>query len=433
MAKEKFGTRLAHAWDAFMNKDPTPYTSSSGGIISSYRPDIRYVRGGNERSVVTAVYDRIATDVSMLSYHHAEIDENGAFKKIIKSKLDTCLSLSANLDQTGRDLIKDSVVSLFDEGAIAIVPTLATINPKDTDAWMPIELRTGKIVNWYPYEVDVEIYNPYTGMFQQMRFEKKKIAIIQNPYYRIMNANGSVAKRLMAKLSLGDVFDERIASDKMNLIVQLPYAVSSGLKTAEAKARVNNLTAQMQSNPYGIAYIGVNEKITQLNRAIDNGIRDNIKDLKEMLYSQLGITQEIMDGTADEQTMINYYSRTIGPVAKAIRDEFSRKFISQTARTQNQDIVYYRNPFELTPVSKIADIADKFTRNEILSPNELRGIVGYKPSDDPSANELRNRNINQARSAQPSLDGAPPEGTYPEMPNEAETPSDTLSVPIDSV
>lgn len=426
MAKEKFGTRLAHAWDAFMNKDPTPYTSSSGGIISSYRPDIRYVRGGNEKSVVTAVYDRIATDVSMLTFHHAEIDENGAFKKIIKSKLDVCLSLSANLDQTGRDLIKDTVVSMFDEGSIVVVPTSATINPKDTDAWMPVELRTAKVINWYPDSVDVEIYNPYTGMFQQMRFDKKKVAIIQNPYYRIMNANGSVAKRLMNKLSLGDVFDERIASDKMNMVVQLPYAVSGKLKSAEANARINDMTNQMKSNPYGIAYIGSNEKITQLNRAIDNGIRDNIKELKDMLYAQLGITQAIMDGTADEQTMINYYSRTVGPVAKAIRDEFSRKFISQTARTQNQDVVYYRNPFELTPVSKIADIADKFTRNEILSPNELRGIVGYKPSDDPSANELRNRNINQSKDSmqQPSF------GEYQE---DVETPSDTLDVPVDSV
>ena len=426
MAKEKFGTRLAHAWDAFMNnKDPTPYTSSSGGIITSYRPDIRFIRGGNEKSIVTAVYDRIATDVSMLSYHHAEIDENGSFKKIIKSKLDFCLSLSANLDQTGRDLIKDCVVSLFDEGTIAIIPTLTTINPKDTDAWMPVELRVAKVVNWYSTWVDVEIYNPNTGMFQQMRFDKKKIAIIQNPYYRIMNANGSVAKRLMAKLSLGDVFDERIASDKMNMVVQLPYAVSGKLKSAEANARINDMTNQMKSNPYGIAYIGSNEKITQLNRAIDNGIRDNIKELKEMLYSQLGITQAIMDGTADEQTMINYYSRTVGPVAKALRDEFSRKFISQTARTQNQDIIYYRNPFELTPVSKIADIADKFTRNEILSPNELRGIVGYKPSDDPSADELRNRNINQSKMAmQPQFD---------EYQDDVETPSDTLDVPVDSV
>ena len=426
MAKEKFGTRLAHAWDAFMNKDPTPYTSSSGGIISSYRPDIRYVRGGNEKSVVTAVYDRIATDVSMLTFHHAEIDENGAFKKIIKSKLDVCLSLSANLDQTGRDLIKDTVVSMFDEGTIVVVPTSTTINPKDTDAWMPVELRTAKVINWYPDSVDVEIYNPYTGMFQQMRFDKKKVAIIQNPYYRIMNANGSVAKRLMNKLSLGDVFDERIASDKMNMVVQLPYAVAGKLKSAEANARIADMTNQMRSNPYGIAYIGSNEKITQLNRAIDNGIRDNIKELKDMLYSQLGITQAIMDGTADEQTMINYYSRTVGPVAKAIRDEFSRKFISQTARTQNQDVVYYRNPFELTPVSKIADIADKFTRNEILSPNELRGIVGYKPSDDPSANELRNRNINQSKASmqQPSFD---------EYQEDVETPSDTLDVPVDSV
>lgn len=429
MVKEKFGTRLAHAWDAFMNKDPTPYTSSSGGIISTYRPDIRYVRGGNEKSVVTAVYDRIATDVSMLTFHHAEIDENGSFKKIIKSKLDACLSLSANIDQTGRDLIKDMVVSLFDEGVVASVPTSATINPKDTDAWMPIEMRTAKIVNWYPTQVDVEIYNPHTGMFEQMRFDKKKIAIIQNPYYRIMNANGSVAKRLMAKLSLGDVFDERIASDKMNMVVQLPYAVSGKLKSADANARIADMTNQMRSNPYGIAYIGSNEKITQLNRAIDNGIRDNIKELKDMLYSQLGITQAIMDGTADEQTMINYYSRTVGPVAKAIRDEFSRKFISQTARTQNQDIVYYRNPFELTPVSKIADIADKFTRNEILSPNELRGIVGYKPSDDPSANELRNRNINQSNAGI----GLPPEEYPEEYPEDVETPSDTLDVPVDSV
>ena len=429
MVKEKFGTRLAHAWDAFMNKDPTPYTSSSGGIISTYRPDIRYVRGGNEKSVVTAVYDRIATDVSMLTFHHAEIDENGSFKKIIKSKLDTCLSLSANIDQTGRDLIKDMVVSLFDEGVVASVPTSATINPKDTDAWMPIEMRTAKIVNWYPTQVDVEIYNPHTGMFEQMRFDKKKIAIIQNPYYRIMNANGSVAKRLMAKLSLGDVFDERIASDKMNMVVQLPYAVSGKLKSAEANARIADMTNQMRSNPYGIAYIGSNEKITQLNRAIDNGIRDNIKELKDMLYSQLGITQAIMDGTADEQTMINYYSRTVGPVAKAIRDEFSRKFISQTARTQNQDIVYYRNPFELTPVSKIADIADKFTRNEILSPNELRGIVGYKPSDNPSANELRNRNINQSNAGM----GLPPEEYPEEYQEDVETPSDTLDVPVDSV
>ena len=429
MAKEKFGTRLAHAWDAFMNKDPTPYTSSSGGIISTYRPDIRYVRGGNEKSVVTAVYDRIATDVSMLTFHHAEIDENGSFKKTIRSKLDTCLSLSANLDQTGRDLIKDTVVSMFDEGCIVVVPTVATINPKDTDAWMPTELRVGKAVNWYPDSVDVEIYNPYTGVFEQMRFNKKKVAIIQNPYYRIMNANGSVAKRLMNKLSLGDVFDERIASDKMNMVVQLPYAVSGKLKSAEANARIADMTNQMRSNPYGIAYIGSNEKITQLNRAIDNGIRDNIKELKDMLYSQLGITQAIMDGTADEQTMTNYYSRTVGPVAKAIRDEFSRKFISQTARTQNQDIIYYRNPFELTPVSKIADIADKFTRNEILSPNELRGIVGYKPSDDPSANELRNRNINQANvGMQPPLDEYQDE--YQE---DVETPSDTLDVPVDSV
>ena len=285
MVKEKFGTRLAHAWDAFMNKDPTPYTSSSGGIISTYRPDIRYVRGGNEKSVVTAVYDRIATDVSMLTFHHAEIDENGSFKKTIRSKLDTCLSLSANLDQTGRDLIKDTVVSMFDEGCIVVVPTVATINPKDTDAWMPTELRVGKAVNWYPDSVDVEIYNPYTGVFEQMRFNKKKVAIIQNPYYRIMNANGSVAKRLMNKLSLGDVFDERIASDKMNMVVQLPYAVSGKLKSAEANARIADMTNQMRSNPYGIAYIGSNEKITQLNRAIDNGIRDNIKELKDMFYA----------------------------------------------------------------------------------------------------------------------------------------------------
>lgn len=393
--EQSLGSRLRHAWNAFRNRDPT-VNYEDGGASYYRRPDRIHLTRGNERSLVTSVYNRIALDVAAIGIKHCKVDENGRYLYDMKSELNNCLNLSANEDQTGRAFIQDVVMSMLDEGCVAIVPTDTTLNPKETQSYDILSMRTGKIIQWRPQQVQIRLYNESTGKKEEIWLPKKTVAIVENPLYAVINEPNSTMQRLMRKLSLLDVTDEQTASGKLDLIIQLPYVIKTDARRQQAEARRKDIEMQLAGSKYGIAYTDGTERITQLNRSVENNLMKQVEYLTNLLYSQLGVTQAVLEGTADEQAMLNYYSRTIEPIVSAIVDEMKRKFLSKTARTQFQTITFFRDPFKLVPINNIADIADKFTRNEILTSNELRQIIGMKPSEDPKADELRNSNISQS-------------------------------------
>lgn len=395
--------RLQHAWNAFMNRDPT-YNYQDLGNSYSIRPDRPRFTRGNERSIVTSVYNRIALDVSAISIQHVRLDDNDRFKEQMNTGLNSCLTLSANTDQTGRAFIQDAVMSMLDEGCVAIVPIDTTTNPNISDSYDILTMRTAKILDWYPNHVRIRVYNERTGRQEETIVPKKMVAIVENPLYAVINEPNSTMQRLVRKLGLLDVTDEQTASGKLDLIIQLPYIIKTEAKRQQAEERRKNIEMQLAGSKYGIAYTDGTERITQLNRSLENNLMKQIEYLTSMLYSQLGITQSILDGTADEKTMLNYYSRTIEPIVSAIVDEMKRKFLTKTARSQHQSIAFFRDPFKLVPVNDIAEIADKFTRNEIMTSNELRQIVGMKPSDDPKADKLINSNLNQPEETENPID-----------------------------
>lgn len=394
--EQSFGSRLKHAWNVFRSRDPTSEFGDTGA--SHYnRPDRPRFTRGNERSITTSVLNRIALDASAIDILHVRLDKNGRFLEEINSGLNNCLTLSANTDQTGRAFKQDAVMSMLDEGCVAIVPTDTTMNPKVTDSYDIETMRVGKIIQWRPQHVQVRIYNEQTGKKEELWLPKKTVAIVENPLYAVMNEPNSTMQRLIHKLGLLDITDEQTASGKLDLIIQLPYVIKTDARRQQAENRRKDIEMQLAGSKYGIAYTDGTEKITQLNRSLENNLMKQVEYLTNQLYSQLGITQTILDGTADEKTMLNYYNRTIEPIVSAIADEMKRKFLTKTARTQNQSIEFFRNPFKLVPVNDIAEIADKFTRNEIMTSNEIRQIVGMKPSDDPKADELRNSNIAETK------------------------------------
>lgn len=396
-----FGSRLKHAWDAFTNKDPTRYYQNLGASYSS-RPDRPRLTRGNERSIITSVFNRIALDTAAISIQHCKLDKNGRLIEIIDSKLNDCLNVEANVDQTGRAFIQDVVMSMLDEGCVAIVATETTLDPKITDSYDVLSLRVGKIVDWYPAHVRVRVYNENTGHKEEIILPKKLVAIIENPLYAVINEPNSTMQRLIRKLNLLDAIDEQSGAGKLDLIIQLPYTIKSDARRQQAEDRRKSIEMQLAGSKYGIAYADATERITQLNRPVENNLMKQIEYLTSMVYSQLGITQTILDGTADDKTMLNYYSRSIEPIISAIVDEMKRKFLSKTARTRKQSIEFFRDPFKLVPVNDIAEIADKFTRNEILTSNEIRQIIGIRPSNDPKADKLINSNISQQ-----SMDSGP--------------------------
>lgn len=389
--------RFQNAWNAFRNKDPSNGSYFSYGESSSIRPDRPRLIRGSERSIINSIVTRIAIDASSIDIKHVRLDENQRYTEDVNSGLNNCLTLEANLDQTSRAFFQDVVTSMLDEGCVAVVPVDTNINPRNTDSYDILSLRTGKILEWYPKHVRVQVYNERTGRKEEIVVEKRTTAIIENPMYSVMNEYNSTMQRLIRKLALLDITDESTASGKMDLIIQLPYTIKTETRKAQAESRKKDIEMQLATSKYGIAYIDGTEKITQLNRSVENNLMKHVEYLTSMLYSQLGITAEVMNGTADEQTMLNYNNRTIEPILSAIVDEFKRKFLTKTARTQSQSIEYFRDPFRLVPVNNIAEIADKFTRNEIMTSNEIRQIVGMKPSNDPNADELRNKNLSQAK------------------------------------
>ena len=391
---ETFGTRLKHAWNVFMNRDPTLYYRELG-MGYSYRPDRPRFTRGNERSIVTSVYNRIALDVAAINIQHVRLDNDGRFLSVIESSLNQCLSLAANTDQTGRAFLQDVVMSMMDEGCVAIVPVDTDDDPDMTGSYKIETMRTGKILDWYPEYVKVRVYNERTGRKQDILVSKSSVAIIENPLYAVINEPNSTMQRLIRKLNLLDVVDEQSSSGKLDLIIQLPYVIKTEARRQQAEQRRKDIETQLSGSKYGIAYTDGTERITQLNRSVENNLMKQIEYLTSMLYSQLGITQSILDGTADEKTMLNYYNRTIEPIISAIVDEMKRKFLTKTARSQLQSISFFRDPFKLVPVADLSEIADKFTRNEIMSSNEFRQIIGMKPSADPKADELRNKNLSE--------------------------------------
>lgn len=387
-----FGERLKHAWNVFLNRDPTEYQTIGSGYF--YRPDRPRFSRGNERTIITSVYNRIALDAASITIQHVRLDDNHRFVSAVDSDFNGCLNLAANIDQTGRAFMQDVVMSMLDEGSVAIVPVDTSFNPKITGSYDIQSMRVGQIIDWYPAHVRVRLYNEQTGEKQEVVVPKSTVAIIENPFYAVMNEPNSTMQRLIRKLGLLDAIDEQSGSGKLDLIIQLPYVIKTESRRRQAEARRKDIENQLSGSKYGIAYTDGTEHITQLNRGVENNLMSQIEYLTSMLYSQLGITQSILDGTADERTMLNYYNRTIEPIISAIVDEMKRKFLTKTARTQKQSILFFRDPFKLVPVDKMAEIADKFTRNEILSSNEVRQIIGMKPSDDPKADELRNKNLN---------------------------------------
>lgn len=388
-------TRLAHAWNAFTSRDPTQYIITGPGYSS--RPDRPRLSRGNEKSIATSIFNRIALDVSSVNIKHCRLDKNGRYVEDIDSGLNNCLNLEANKDQTGRAFIQDVVLSMLDEGCVALVPVETTIDPKSSNSYQIDSIRTGKITEWYPDMVRVRLYNDRTGEKEEILLPKNQVAIIENPLYAVVNEYNSTMQRLIRKLSLLDVTDEQTASGKLDLIIQLPYVIKTETRREQAERRRKDIIDQLAGSQYGIAYTDGTEKITQLNRSLENNLLKQVEYLTNMVYSQLGITQSVLDGTADEKTMLNYMNRTVEPIISAIVDELKRKFLTKTARSQLQSIVYFRDPFRLVPVNDIAEIADKFTRNEIMTSNEIRQIVGMQPSKDPKADELVNSNISQAK------------------------------------
>ena len=392
--ENSFGARLKHAWNAFFNRDPTPIKWDEGTIYS-YRPDRPRLSRGNERSIVNAIYNRIALDVAALNIRHCKLDDNDRYDQDMDSKLNRCLTLEANIDQTSRAFFQDVVMSMFDEGVVAIIPVDTDIDPTVSGAFDISSMRTGKILEWRPTTIKVRVYNEKTGNKEDIVVPKKMAAIIENPLYSVINEPNSTMQRLIRKLNLLDVIDEQSGSGKLDLIIQLPYVIKTDARRKQAEERRKDIEMQLAGSKYGIAYTDGTERITQLNRPAENNLMKQIEFLTSMLYSQLGMTQSVLDGTADEKTMLNYNNRSVEPIISAIVDEMKRKFLTKTAITQKQTIKYFSDPFKLVPVNAIADIADKFTRNEILSSNEVRDIIGRKPSKDPKADQLLNKNITQ--------------------------------------
>ena len=386
-----FGSRLKHAWNAFTGNVQMNYRDL--GMSYSYRADRPRLTRGNERSIVTSVYNRIALDVAALNIQHVRLDKNGRFLSVIEDGLNNCLTLEANIDQTARSFIQDVVISMFDEGSVAVVPVETTTDPNISGSYDIISMRVGQILDWYPHHIRVRVYNEQTGKKEDIVVPKSAVAIIENPLYAVINEPNSTMQRLIRKLNLLDVIDEQSGSGKLDLIIQLPYVIKTEARRQQAENRRKDIEKQLSGSKYGIAYTDGTEHITQLNRSVNNNLMSQIEYLTSMLYSQLGITQSILDGTADEKTMLNYNNRTIEPIISAIVDEMKRKFLTKTARSQYQSISFFRDPFKLVPVNDIAEIADKFTRNEIMTSNEIRQVVGMKPSEDPRADELRNKNL----------------------------------------
>lgn len=402
---DTFITRFKHAWNAFMNRDPTRFDYEYGSGYS-IRPDRVHLRGGNERTIVNSIITRIAIDAASTTIQHVRLDENGRFLEVIDSGLNNCLNVRANIDQTGRSFLQDMVQSMCDEGCVAVVPVDTDFNPAKTDSYEIRSMRVGKIVQWYPNDIRVRLYNDRTGEKQEITVPKRTTAIIENPFYSIMNEPNSTMRRLNRKLSLLDITDEQTASGKLDLIIQLPYLVKSEARKKQANERRKEIEEQLTGSRYGIAYTDGTEHITQLNRSIENNLMNQVDYLTSMLYSQLGLTKGVLEGTASEEELTNYYNRTIEPIVSTIVNEFNTKFLTKTARTQKQTIYYFRDPFRLVPVAKLAEIADKFTRNEIMSSNEFRQIIGMKASGDPRADELRNKNMPmQDESAMPTDEG----------------------------
>lgn len=407
------GARLQHAWSAFRNKDPAIRYGDIGPGYG-YRPDrVRFTRG-NERSIVTSVYNRITLDASAINIYHARLDDNNRFTEIIESGLNTCLTLEANIDQTARAFFQDAVMSMLDEGCVALVPVDTTLDPNVTGSYDIQSMRTAQILEWYPERVRLRLYNERIGRKEDITLPKNMVAIIENPLYSVMNEPNSTMQRLIRKLNLLDVIDEQSGSGKLDLIIQLPYVIKTDARRRQAEERRKEIENQLTGSKYGIAYTDGTERITQLNRAVDNNLMTQIEYLTSMLYSQLGITQGILDGSADEKTMLNYHNRTIEPILSAIADEMKRKFLTKTARSQRQSIRFFRDPFKLVPVSEISEIADKFTRNEIMTSNEVRQVIGMKPSDDPKADELRNKNLSGSTADQEDHADVIPEETIKE-------------------
>jgi hypothetical protein len=403
---ESLATRFAHAWNAFRNRDPTETSSEYRGMsYGSYtRQDRVRMHITNERSVIISVYNRIALDVSAVNIQHVRLDQNGRFEDVISSSLNNIFTCEANLDQTNRAFIQDIVMSMFDEGVVAVVPVDTTMDPKISGSFDIQTMRTGRIVSWAPKHVRVRLYNENKGTSEELTLPKNIIAIIENPLYSVMNEPNSTLKRLLKKLSILDAIDEQSGSGKLDLIIQLPYVIKSPARREQAETRRKDIEVQLSGSKYGIAYTDGTEKITQLNRPAENNLMEQIQYLTKMLYSQLGLTEEVFNGTADEKTMLNYNNRTVVPILSAIISEFKRKFLTKTARTQNQSIMYFKDAFSLVPATELANIADKFTRNEILSSNEVRAVIGYKPSTDPAADELRNKNLNKSQDGDPDVE-----------------------------
>ena len=390
-----FSSRLKHAWNAFLNRDPTVEYRNLGNGGYGNRPDRPRLSRGNERSIVNSVYNRISLDVAAIGIQHCRLDENGRFIESINSGLNKCFNLEANVDQTGRSFIQDIVISMFDEGCVAIVPVDTTIDPKVSGSYDILTMRTGKILEWYPNHVKVRVYNERSGNKEDIMVPKSTTGIIENPFYSVINEPNSTLKRLIRKLNLLDAIDEQSGSGKLDLIIQLPYVIKSDARRQQAEQRRKDIEDQLSGSKFGVAYTDGTERITQLNRPLENNLMKQIEYLTSMLYSQLGITQSVLDGTADEKTMLNYHTRCIEPIISAIVNEMKRKFLTKTARSQLQSISFFRDPFKLVPVNDLAEIADKFTRNEIMTSNEIRQVIGMKPSNDPKADQLVNSNISQ--------------------------------------
>ena len=392
-----FGSRIRRAWNVFKNRDPMTDMSWRLGYGDSQRADRVILSSNNEKTIVNAIYNRIALDVASLKFRHVRLDENERFKEEMSTGLNEVLKTEANLDQSGRAFVHDMVLSMIDEGVVAAVPVETTDDPEVSSSYDILQMRVGPIVEWHPQHVKVRLYNSVTGQRQEFTFRKRDVAILENPFYAVMNAPNSTLQRLIRKLRLLDVIDEQAGSGKLDLIIQLPYTIRSEARQQQAEVRRKSVEDQLAGNKLGIAYIDSTEKVIQLNRSVENNLLKQVEYLTSMLYSQLGFSQSILDGTADEQTMLNYQNKTVEPLASTITDEFKRKFLTKTARTQGQSIMFFTEPFRITPVSQIAEIADKFTRNEILTSNEIRQIIGIKPSDDPKADELHNSNLNQEK------------------------------------
>lgn len=384
---------LKRGWNAFVGRDPTvTYRERYGPGNYIHPARMQYTRG-NERSTVSAIYNRLAIDVASIEIEHVRLDKNNRYLETMDSGLNACLTLEANIDQTGRAFIQDVCQTMFDDGYVAVLPVDTDIDPMDTSAFDILSLRVGRIKTWYPRAVRIEAYDERTGMKREIVMPKSKVAIIENPFFSVMNEQNSTTQRLIRKLNMLDVVDEQAGSGKLDMIIQLPYAVKTEARREQARLRKKDLEDQLSNSKYGIAYVDSTEKITQLNRAVENNIMEEVKYLQDMLFSQLGLTMEIMNGTASPEDMQNYYTRTIEPILSAIVDEFRRKFLSKTARTQRQSILFFRNPLKLVSTAQVADIADKFTRNEIVSTNEMRQAVGFKPVQDEMADQLRNKNL----------------------------------------